>query len=233
MLRNHILVVLAMLLPMSCYAETVETVATINDNTSTVRVLITQAANAEKKGDFQAAIDLQKKILVLEPTNIESLSKLANLYNKTDQYNDGFIWAKKALALDANYELANIAYGNALLGFGRYAEAKAVFEKVLKTNPNSALAAYGLGEIADEQEDFSSAGEYYQQAIDLDPKFADAYVSLGVAYANMYDYEDAIAAFKKALIIDPDSADAKAMLKHFETYKKPPPRPEPKAGGHH
>ncbi|MCD6038884.1 MAG: repeat-containing protein [Gammaproteobacteria bacterium] len=185
-----------------------------------VRAMAAQALAAEKRGDLASAIDINKKILETQPANVCSINSIAGLYGKLGQYDDEMQWAEKAIAIDKNYSLAYINYGDALAGKGRVEEAKQAYQTASTLNPKLAIPLYNLGVLSDRQHDYVTAIQFYQKAIILNPNFEDAYYNLGVDYINLKKFPEAISAFQKVLSLNPNAADANKILKDLKQKAK-------------
>lgn len=181
-----------------------------------IKAMSAQALAAENSGDLVGAIDINKKILETQPSNVCSMNSMAGLYGRLGQYDDEILWAQKAINVDKNYSPAYINYGSALASKGQLAEAKKAYEAAAQLNPKSAIPIYNLGILADKQNDYATAIQFYQNAIALDPKSEDAYYNLGIDYINLKKYPEAIAAFKKVLSLNPKAEDAKKILTELE-----------------
>ncbi|MFH1230981.1 MAG: tetratricopeptide repeat protein [Planctomycetota bacterium] len=81
------------------------------------------------------------------------------------------------------------------------------YKKIIKVNPDSAEAYYGLGNAYANSGMNREAIKSYKQAIRIKPDFADAYCNLGVAYGNLGLYNDEIESYKQAIRIKPADAD--------------------------
>lgn len=83
---------------------------------------------------------------------------------------------------------------------GRYTDALACYDNMLKVSPNNAAALYNKGYINLVYLDhYDEAIEWFTQAVKADPRYADAYYNRGYAYelkkniqAARQDYENAV-----------------------------------------
>ncbi len=72
------------------------------------------------------------------------------------------------------------------------AEAKKNFEAELEIDPKNANAEYVLGELARNDNDFSTATRHYSRAVKLDTGFAEAYLALGQSLVAAKQFQEAI-----------------------------------------
>jgi tetratricopeptide (TPR) repeat protein len=72
------------------------------------------------------------------------------------------------------------------------ADAQKNFEAELEIDPKNANAEYVLGELARNDNDFSTATRHYSRAVKLDAGFAEAYLGLGQSLVAAKQFQDAI-----------------------------------------
>jgi len=174
----------------------------------------------EDDGDVKGAIEINLKILQLDPRNTSAMNTIAGLFGKLGEFEQEVAWAQKAIAIDPQFDLAYINSGNALAGLKRYNESAAAYKKAIQIDPKNPLGVYSLGVIEEEQGNFKKAIEFYRQSIEIDPKFENGYFNLAAMHANLKQFDEAIAALKKLLELNPQAEDAKAMLREIEKDKR-------------
>jgi len=91
---------------------------------------------------------------------------------------------------------------------GNLAEAKTIYESILKVNPKQFHALHMLGAIAIQSNNFQAAIDLITLAIEANPNIADFYSNRGVAFQNINNYEKAIHDFDRAITIQPQYLDA-------------------------
>lgn len=99
-----------------------------------------------------------------------------------------------------------IAYGE-----GRYADARAQFERVLEENPRDAAALSYLGSIARAEGDLPGAITRYREALALEPTNADLETDLASALLESGDTEGARHHVEAVLARSPDHARARLL----------------------
>ena len=118
------------------------------------------------------------------------------------------------------------------------AEAKAVYEQILATQPAHAAAAINLGTIFYNQREYLQAERFYRQATEADPEYALAFFDLGNVLDEMQKLPEAIQAYERALQLVPKYADAhynlalayermqepRRALKHWTAYAQLDPQ---------
>jgi tetratricopeptide (TPR) repeat protein len=128
----------------------------------------------------------------------------------------GLIGMTVALALVATGESSRVAdEGQAAVQLeqqGRFADAEAAWQSVLKSNPANAEACAHLGLLAARQEHYQEAVSYYQRALVLNPGFPNLRLNLGLALFKSGDLKQAVVVFQPLLAkLNPDSAEAQQV----------------------
>jgi predicted TPR repeat methyltransferase len=86
---------------------------------------------------------------------------------------------------------------------GRFADAQALYRRVLAANPRQFDALHLLGVIERQQGRPARAAELIRGALQVDPAQARAHVNLGAALQDLGDAPGALAAYDTALRLDP------------------------------
>ncbi len=87
---------------------------------------------------------------------------------------------------------------------GRFAEARAEFERALAIKPDDPTTLYNYGNALSTEGRFDAAADAYRRAIAGNPTFARAYENLGNAESMRGDQQAALAALRQALALNPD-----------------------------
>ena len=102
-------------------------------------------------------------------------------------------------------------------------EARIFYRKILKIEPNHAVANHNLGSIELNMNNTEVAKSFFKKAIKTNPNFADAYSNLGVALKKLSRPEEAELNYKKAIELRPDFFSAYFNLANlFNNEKKLP-----------
>ena len=72
---------------------------------------------------------------------------------------------------------------------GRFEEAIAAFEELLKHQPDSAQAHYNLGNSHNGRREYLTALTAYREAIRVQPDFVEAHMQLGLAYLEQEQFD--------------------------------------------
>jgi len=113
-------------------------------------------------------------------------------------------------------------------------QAIAVYERVLKLDPQHAAAHINLGTLYYNRQEYNAAEDHYRKAIHIDPRYALAHFDLGNVLDETGRVADAIQTYLSALQLAPTYADAhynlalayekmkepRKALKHWQAYVK-------------
>lgn len=95
-----------------------------------------------------------------------------------------------------------------LLSQGEWQKAVELHEKIVKRDPDFALAHYHLGFAYGQIDRYDLEVSEYQKAISLGLKKAEMYYNLGIALEETFhDYPGAVAAFQEAVQLKPAEAE--------------------------
>jgi len=135
----------------------------------------------------------------------------------------------RAICLDSYPPLAMSMYADVLADWGYFAEAEALFQKILKRNKECVLAIrdYGRTLIRDHNPDadnnIGQAIELFERAVALDPGDAESHYRLGNALLCVDgEMERAIGHLERALKIKPTHAKAAEALAEIELERDGP-----------
>lgn len=136
---------------------------------------------------------------------------------------------EKDLNFDEKLEEANL-----LLQYREFEEACALYEDLIKLNPNIAELRNNYGLALFYLDKFNEAIDEFKKAIELNKEFALPYSNIGLVYLNQGEYEKAVDSFLTALKLDPTNAETHynlavtyyrmnkkdEALKHYEEFIK-------------
>lgn len=114
-----------------------------------VKIQFDEAMVLMKSGDYQKGIDVLEGVVTKSQTNAVPLINLAIARSRLGHLDKAESSLKSALAVEPDNPVANNELGIIYRKSGRFAEARAVFEKTLKKYPNFALVHKNLGILCD------------------------------------------------------------------------------------
>jgi predicted O-linked N-acetylglucosamine transferase (SPINDLY family)/4-hydroxybenzoate polyprenyltransferase len=112
--------------------------------------------------------------------------------------------------------LADDAFANAvsLHNAGRLAEAEALYQAVLASQPRHFEAVCRLGIVRLQQQEFGEAAALLSRALSLNRKSADAHHAFACALTGLGQVEAAVPYYQKAIALRPDFAEAHNNIGH-------------------
>ncbi len=178
----------------------------------TVKETLALASQLRKKNDFQAAKQLYKQILEIEPDHVESIFCLGSLSAQTKNYDTAKQLLNKTIQINPNHAKAHNNLGGVLIELGEHEKAVSSFEKAIQIDPNHPDAHNNLGILLHRSGDSQKAISSFEKAIQIDPNHAKAYNNLGSVLTESGKHEKTISSFEKAIQIDPKDASAYSNL---------------------
>ena len=154
--------------------------------------------------DFQSAINIMKLLLARNPKSLTMAQKLANLYIETRNFRQ----AKDlydSIILKASPS-SEVLYQYAILSTQLYdtSTAEKIFKKVIKMNPENAVAHKDLGVIYLNQRLFDYAEDEFRIAMELAPNDFDIIFEYANYLYSVSKYQEADKYYDKALAIKDD-----------------------------
>ncbi len=210
----------------------VETSVAANTNGGDAKLSAKELAEsgtaALNNSNYQAAADLLKRAVELEPKHRSAWNNLGNAYFGLRRFDDAVAAYRKQL--DANPYDAR-AYNNLGLAFWRvekYDDALAAFRKQLEISPLDRPAHRNLGALLVERHRYAEGVSELEKAASLDANDALSQARLGDAYLNTGHEDKALAAFARAADLAPTPvvwstiaaslADRKVNLERAQQY---------------
>ncbi|MDX2021857.1 MAG: serine/threonine-protein kinase [Deltaproteobacteria bacterium] len=105
--------------------------------------------------------------------------------------------------------------GQRLLNAQKYDDAKAAFEKAMRSKPLKGRALLGMGQVAFQKQDYAEAVRRAKQGASSGAGVS-AHVLLGDAYFKLKDFPSAKKAYSDALKLDPNNKAARSNLESTE-----------------
>ena len=154
------------------------------DDQREVARLFAEAAQDVNGGQYAAAIEKYRAILLLQPNSPEALSNLGVAYHLAARFGEAVETLQKALRLNPSLIPANLILGMDYVRLGRPQEALEPLRQVLKQAPRNRDALLALASAYFAAGDFASAAEVYQSEVGYRADDADAWYGMGVCYEH-------------------------------------------------
>lgn len=172
-----------------------------------IGVAFSRASGLYQQGHFKEAASLYRKILAVEPANVEANHMLGVLRARQSRYVEAAEALANALkAMPHNAEaLSN--YGNVLTVLGHWEEALMAYEAALSLS-QVPVFWFNRGLVLMNLRRFEDALASHESALSLAPDYAEALQGRAAACCEMGRFSDALSSADAALRLRPDFADA-------------------------
>jgi tetratricopeptide (TPR) repeat protein len=174
----------------------------------TISEALAIAARHHQAGRLQAAEQIYRQILAVEPNQADALHLLGVIAYQTGKYEIAVEYIGRAIALNGTEATFYNNLGMALKDQGKLDEAAACHRRALELKPDSAEAHNNLGTALQGQGKLDEAVACYRRALELKPDYAKAHNNLGNALQVQGQLAEAVACCRRALELKPDYAEA-------------------------
>lgn len=175
-------------------------------------------------GEYDKAIEDAKLVIAAIPNKekelrFDSYLLLATIYDAKTDYQNEIEALKQALALNANSlpcvdMLAKVSYK-----VGDLDAAERNYATILRDNPLSYDAMYGMAQIEVSRNNYEKAANYVDRAVELFTAEPQVYINRSNVLMMMQQYEPAAQDLISALSVGPDSNDAlNALVQMSDTH---------------
>jgi predicted O-linked N-acetylglucosamine transferase (SPINDLY family) len=179
---------------------------------ATIPEALAIAIQHHQAGRLQAAEQLYRQILAVEPNHPEALHLLGVIAQQAGKHELAIETIERAISLDGNQPLFHNNLGEAYRALRRIPDAIACYRRALELKPDFAGAHYNLGNAWKDQGRLPEAISCYRQAVQRKPDYAEAHNNLGNALRGRGQVAEAIACFRRALELKADFAEARHNL---------------------
>ena len=163
----------------------------------TERMLV-QAVSANRRGDENEAIALQRKLAEMAPADWHVQFGWAQVLFASRKWDEAAAAYQKAVALNPKAGAAYNSLGYAQLAQNRHDDAIAAFKKYAEINPTEPNPADSLGEALLRAGRFEESEAAFQRALAISPTFYTAWEGIAKARAMRGDWPGSYQAADKA-----------------------------------
>lgn len=142
------------------------------------RAPLDQARAHHRAGRLAEAQALYRKVLDVQPGNVEALYALAVLAQQAGRLDVTIQHLKQAVSHRPDFVAAHIYLGNSHLAMNQRQEAVRHYRKAVELEPNHAGAHLNLARLFQRAGRFEQAVAHFESALALDPELAEAHSSL-------------------------------------------------------
>lgn len=178
-----------------------------------------QAAQEQRLGNLQAAVDIFNLLLAKLPNSAEVYNNRGAILQMMKRYDEALASYDKAIALKPDYPNAWFNRGGTLKQLNRFEEALASYDQAIALSTSHAEAHNNRGVLLQQMRRFDEAIASYDRAIAAKPDHAAAHNNRGTALMSKGDLPEAEKMFRKALQLKPDFADPLHSLAKMHRYQ--------------
>lgn len=171
----------------------------ISGGTKTAQVYFTDGAAQSELGKADAGIASMEQAANLEPTNIQVLQTLTQMYLRANRPADAERVAKRAVTFNPTSKDAEENYGLVLALEKKYDEARAQFEAMEKLDPKDPHPLVLEARSYEDANSLALAMPLFDRALALDPKNVEALAGKAELATAQHDIKTAIAAYDTIL----------------------------------
>ena len=179
---------------------------------ATISEALAIAIRHHQAGRLQAAEQIYRQILQVEPTQADAIHFLGMIASQVGKHEMAVEYMRRAIALKGNVAAFHYNLGNTFKNQGKLDEAVACYRRALELKPDDAEALDNLGTAYLDQGRLDEAAACYRRALELKPDFAEVYSNLGVVLKTQGKLDEAVASCSRALELKPEYAGAHCNL---------------------
>ena len=180
--------------------------------------LIIEATKKLNDKNFSQAEELYKKVLNIEPKNINCLNYLGTLLAQTNRKNDAEEVFLKGTNIDPNNPYLNNNLGNIYYENGKLDKAISYYKKVILFKPDFVQAYLNLGIVYAKKSDTSKALNYLMKVVQLEPNNIQCYAIIATIHKELRNFRETLNCYKK--IFELDSNNLMAILGAVDLFSK-------------
>lgn len=177
-----------------------------------INILIEKAYRSYKEKKEDVAIDILKKILLINPMNLDANHALGVILGIQGQPNLAKIFLKKSFSIDPKNYFASFNLAKSLVDSGDNTEALFYSENATKIDPKKKEAWINYGVNLKNLKFYSKSLECYERALAIDPNYLEALVNQSDILILLKKYNEALIVLDRALLIDFSKKDIELVV---------------------
>ncbi len=174
-----------------------------------------------QKADYNNALSDMGKAIQLNPSNLNYIIFLSDIYQGINKFEDARDLLKKVVDKAPKNIEAKLKLAKLELAFNDHKQAIINVNRALKIEPNHAKALYLKGIINLEKGNKQTAMLFFRKSVESDPKFTEPYIQLGILHSEQKE-DIAIDYFNTVLNMHPqDMATMYLLAMHYQENNMP------------
>lgn len=168
----------------------------LQGGTKNAQVYFLDGISQSAMGNADAGITSMEQAANLEPTNIDVLKALTEMYMRANRSSDAERVAKRAITFNPNSKDAAENYGFVLAVEKKYDEARAQFQAAAKLDPKDPHPIVLEAQTYEDGNSLALAMPLLDRALAIDPKNIEALQSKAELASALHDVKTAIATYE-------------------------------------
>ena len=164
---------------------------------------ITTARGYQQAGQIEAAEQIYRQILELQPAHADALHLLGVASYQKQQFEDAAKHIRRAIEVQPDRSEFHTNLGNVFQSQQQYAAASTCYQRALELKPQGAEALNNLGAVLLEQGEYEKVVAYYQKALPVHPEHPEMHKNLATAYHRLGRLADASASMHQVVRLRP------------------------------
>lgn len=165
-------------------------------------------------GNEDAAIQDLNKVQQLNPNDIPSAHKLADILFDSEQYDKAIATLAKTIELNPKSTMSKLKLSEYYLLLQKHTQSESLLKDMLVAEPQNPEIHYMLGLLYESQAKVDLAIDAFQSATENNPDLVEAWIKLGQLHENK-DYNLSMKYFENAISVAPEKPEpyhSKAFL---------------------
>ena len=175
---------------------------------ATISDALAIALQHHQAGRLQAAEQIYRQVLVIDPTQADAVHLLGVLAHQMGKHEIAVETIQQAIGLNSTDAAFHCNLGEAYRALNRIPNAVASYRRALELKPELAQAHNNLGILLQGQGNGNEAAACFRRAMQANPDYAEAHNNLGFALQDQEKPEEAVACYRQALKLNPAYAVA-------------------------
>lgn len=182
-------------------------------NNENAELLYELAFCCEQNENFDKAIDVNKRIIDIDPFANEAWFNLGQLYFAKQEFQKALDAFEYALAIDEKDSLTCIQKAHVQFQLDQFEDAIETYQEYKKMSSYvSWQTDIFIAECYEKMEKYEESISYYQQSLDAHPENYDALTGIAICLLEQEKFPESMTYIQQALVLNEEAADAWVYL---------------------
>ncbi len=172
-----------------------------------------------RKGEFEKAMDMYKKVLEIDPRMSEAYFNMADIWRQKGRMDKTIEMYQMIVSTNPTFANAHLNLGRIYFSQGKLKQAEAEFIEEIKLNKRNVVAYQSLGALLMQRREWEMASRIYARILQIDPQQTPMRQYLAQCYYSMGMIDEAIGELNVSLTADPGNAQLRRTIEQLEAVK--------------